>query len=106
MNNIALSKIKECLSLASEFVKDENTYHEGGVFGGISSSSMGHNQVIIRKKSNDIRAEAEQKASRLEKQEKCANLIKECLEYLKAVDSFENNGFETNPITKCECQNK
>ena len=97
MNNVALSKIRECLSLASEFVKDENTYHEGGVFVGVSSSSTGYNQVIVRKKSQDIRAEAEQKASRLEKQEKCANLIKECLEYLNTVSNFENT------VTACGC---
>jgi len=99
MNNIALSKIKECLSLASEFVKDENTYYASG--GYISSeASFGASSQVVKKRSVDIRTKAEQEASKLEKQEKCANLIKECLKYLETVENFENT------VIACGCQNK
>ena len=104
MNQTALSKIKECLQLASEFVKDENSYNESSNLvyptGGICITGINAQQKI-KKRSDDLRAEAEQKASRLEKQEKCAKLIIECLEYVKTVDDFENE-----PTISCGCQNK
>ena len=100
LNPLSLSKLKECLELAGEFVKDENSYSSGGTYGGICCSTELSIKQIIKKKSDDIRAKAELEAAKLEKQEKCANLIKECLEYLRTVDKFENT------VTKCECQNK
>lgn len=90
MNSLALYKIKECLSLASEFVKDENTYYNSPsvyVGGGIE---VKYGQAAVMRRSADIRAKAELEASKLEKQEKCAKLIIECLEYLKTVENFEN----------------
>ena len=92
MNKQSLSKIQECLELAAEFVKDENSYNSGGCYGIMGCSSVGDDgrSSIVKKKSNDIRAKAELEASRLERQEKCANLIKECLEYVKTVNKFEN----------------
>ncbi len=96
MNLTALNKLKETLSLAAEFVKDENTYRTGGYLtaDGCSSAfiinSFSDKNNDYRKKSDDIRTEAEQKASKLERQEKCAKQIQECLEYLKVTGNFEN----------------
>lgn len=92
MNKLAIEKLRKTLSLASEFIKDENSY----VFNSYvteSCCSIGsglNNNIPIKKcKSNDIRAKAEQEASKLERQETCARLIKECLDYLVAIHKFE-----------------
>lgn len=90
MNTTALNKIKETLQLAAEFIKDENTYAIGGYITNTISCSLGnYAQASTKKKSDDIRAKAESEASKLERQEKCAALIQECLTYLKEVSKFE-----------------
>ncbi len=103
MNQTALSKLKDTLQLASEFVKDENSYCEpqyatGGVYVNASISFGGVIQNT-KKKSHDIRTKAELEASKLERQERAAKQIKECLEYLNTVTEFEGEktvGIGTN----------
>lgn len=84
---LGLSKIEKCLTLASEFVKDENTIYVGSCH---TMMTIGGTIPQVEKKSVNIRKEAEEKASKLERQEECAKLIRECLEYIKTVNKFEN----------------
>ncbi len=89
MNSISLSKIQKCLELASEFIKDENTINPIIYNSGNCSTMVG--SMKVEKKSDNLRKEAEEKASKLERQEKCAKLIQECLNYIETINKFENN---------------
>lgn len=89
MDKTALKKLQETLELAAEFVKDENTltpiqYITGNI-------CMTSSPPTLKKKSNDIREKAEIEAFKLERQEKCAKMIREGLDYLRTVNNFENN---------------
>ncbi len=92
MNQTALLKLKDTLQLAAEFVKDENTIFElQYATGGYINVSLSSNSVVqdTKKKSNEIRKKAEKEASKLERQERTAKQIKECLDYLNTVTEFE-----------------
>ncbi len=105
MNNVAKQKLITCLELCKEFVKDNDTYYtgiSGGqcslLAGGVFLGSSQVNSVPPSYKSADIRKKAEDEASKLERERKAANLLNECLEYLKTVKGFEEDVKATKKV--------
>ena len=93
MNLVAKNKLIECLELCKEFVKDNNTYFENQIVYASGYSNVTNVGSIPTpkkcSKANDLRKEAELKASKLERESKAVELIEECLKYLVTVKEFE-----------------